>query len=254
MSQYDEHEQHSKRRGRDGEEIDRNNLLGVRAKEGLPSLRRGAPKSRTVFADGGIGNLQAEFRQLVADAGAAPGRRHPEIELALVRLYRTTGDRRLVDLAKFFVDERGDPARPPNRYSADLLDEMPLFDRQVVSDHAVRAGYYFAGATDIAALTGDPRYREVVERLWTNMVSRKLYLHGGIGAVHVGERFGDDYRLPNATAYCETCASVANMLWNIRLFRLTGESKYLDVLERVLYNGFLSGCPLAATGSFTRTV
>lgn len=169
---------------------------------------------------------------------------HPEIELALVRLYRTTGDRRLVDLAKFFVDERGDPARPPNRYSADLIDEMPLFDRQVVSGHAVRAGYYFTGATDIAALTGDPRYREVVERLWTNMVSRKLYLHGGIGAVLVGERFGDDYRLPNATAYCETCASVANMLWSFRLFRLTGESKYLDVLERVLYNGFLSGVSL----------
>ena len=107
--------------------------------------------------------------------------------------------------------------------------------------HAVRAGYMYAAMADVAALTGDAGYVRAMERIWQNVVEKKLYITGGIGARHQGEAFGEDYELPNDSAYNETCAAIANVLWNERLFLLHGEAKYLDVLERTLYNGYLAG-------------
>ena len=107
--------------------------------------------------------------------------------------------------------------------------------------HAVRAGYLYSGMADVAALTGDRAYVDALDALWSNVVARRMYLTGGIGSRHHGEAFGDDYELPNAEAYAETCAAIANALWNHRMFLLHGDARYLDVLERTLYNGFLAG-------------
>ena len=121
---------------------------------------------------------------------------------------------------------------------------MPVVEQTEAVGHAVRAGYMYAGMADVGALTGDRRYVDAIDRIWENVVGKKLYLTGGVGARHQGEAFGDDYELPNLTAYAETCAAIANALWNDRLFLLHGDAKYLDVLERVIYNGFLSGVAL----------
>jgi DUF1680 family protein len=123
-------------------------------------------------------------------------------------------------------------------------DHKPLLEQTEPVGHAVRAAYFYSGAADVSALTGNQAYQEALEKIWQNTVSRKMYLTGGIGAVGGIEGFGPDYDLPNATAYCETCASIASALWNYRMFLLSGEGKYLDVLERLLYNGVLSGIGL----------
>jgi hypothetical protein len=173
---------------------------------------------------------------------AAPG--HQEIEIGLVKLYRLTGKKKYLDLAKFFLDERG---RPENRklYGEYSQDHKPVIEQAEAVGHAVRAAYMYSGMADVAALTGDASYVQAIDRIWDNVVSRKMYLTGGIGAAGNIEGFGPDYELPNAIAYCETCASIANILWNWRMFLLHGEGKYIDVLERVLYNGFLSGIALS---------
>lgn len=168
----------------------------------------------------------------------APG--HQEIEIGLVALYRVTGDERYLRLSKFFLDERGQ-ANGREIYGPYCQDHLPVTEQREAVGHAVRAGYMYAGMTDIAALTGDEAYAAASKALWQNVVGKKLALTGGIGARHDGEAFGDDYELPNLTAYNETCAAQANILWNQRLFLLTGESKYIDILERSLYNGFLAG-------------
>ena len=165
---------------------------------------------------------------------------HQEIEIGLVALYRATGEHRYLRLAKFFLDERGQ-ANGREVYGTNCQDHLPATEQREALGHAVRAGYMYAGMTDIAALFGDAQYAAAAKALWTNVVGKKLALTGGIGARHEGEAFGDDYELPNLTAYNETCAAQANILWNHRLFLLTGEAKYIDVLERTLYNGFLSG-------------
>lgn len=165
---------------------------------------------------------------------------HQEIEIGLVALYRVTGDDRYLGLAKFFLDERG-RANGRELYGHNCQDHLLAVEQREAVGHAVRAGYMYAGMTDIAALIGDANYAAAVKRLWENVVGRKLALTGGIGARHDGEAFGENYELPNLTAYNETCAAQANILWNQRLFLLTGEAKYIDVLERALYNGFLSG-------------
>ena len=211
---------------------------------------------------------------------AIPG--HEEIELALVKLYRATGEKRYLELAKHFIDRRG--AQGGDKRDAavftqagDLVfdkemtlpgayaqNHIPLLKQTHAVGHAVRAGYLYCGLADIAALTGEAAYRETNERIWENVVSKKLHLNGGIGARHKGEAFGADYELPNETAYLETCAAIANVLWNERLFLTTGEAKYVDVMERALYNGFLSGVslggdeffypnPLASTGGYKRS-
>lgn len=177
----------------------------------------------------------------------APG--HQEIEIGLVALYRATGDPRYLRLSKFFLDERGQ-ANGRDLYGPYCQDHLPATEQREAVGHAVRAGYMYAGMTDIAALTKDPHYAAAVKGLWENVVGKKLALTGGIGARHDGEAFGGNYELPNLTAYNETCAAQASILWNQRMFLLTGEAKYIDVLERTLYNGFLAGLGLDGTSFY----
>ena len=185
---------------------------------------------------------------------------HQEIEIGLVRLYRVTGDDSYLKLAKFFLDERG-RANGRDLYGPNCQDHVPVTEQREAVGHAVRAAYMYSGMTDIAAMTGDADYSAAVIALWHNVVGKKLAITGGIGASHEGEAFGDDYELPNLTAYNETCAAQASILWNQRMFLLTGASQYIDILERTLYNGFLSGIgmdgrsfyyvnPLACDGEF----
>jgi uncharacterized protein len=177
--------------------------------------------------------------------GSGPGQiqeppGHEEIEIGLVKLFRATGDAKYLQQAKYFCDLRGRPETHKLR-GAYQQDHKPIFEQGEAVGHSVRAGYFYSGVADVAALTGDPRYVQAIDRLWENVVSKKMHLTGGIGASPDGEAFGANYDLPNRTAYLETCAAIANALWNERMFLLHGDAKYLDVLERVIYNGFLSG-------------
>ncbi|MDW6065816.1 glycoside hydrolase family 127 protein [Streptomyces sp. FXJ1.4098] len=178
---------------------------------------------------------------------------HPEIETALVELYRETGERRYLDLAGYFVDRRGagtlgDGAvdreadrRPGAPY---WQDHAPVRDAAGVTGHAVRQLYLLAGAADLAAETGDPGLREALVRLWEDMAATKTYLTGGVGSRHDLEAFGDAYELPPDRAYAETCAAIASIQFGWRMALLTGEARYSDLIERTLYNGFLSGVSL----------
>jgi DUF1680 family protein len=177
----------------------------------------------------------------------APG--HEIVEMGLVRLYRITGKKEYLDLAKFFIDERGH--RTYDKTSTDewkngmyWQDNQPVIAQDDAEGHAVRAMYLYSGMADVAALTGDKEYITAIDKIWNNMVGKKIYVQGGIGAVPGGERFGADYELPNTTAYNETCAAIGDVFWNQRMFLLHGESKYIDVLEKVLYNGLISGVGL----------
>ena len=180
---------------------------------------------------------------------------HQEIEIGLVKLYRETQEKHYLDLAKFFLDQRGyldHPDRPPS-YSDDPRvhqDHLPVIDQREVVGHCVRAGYMYSAMTDIAALTGDQDYVEALDALWTNAVEGRTYLTGGIGSRHKWEAFGEDFELPNSEAYAETCAAIANMMWNHRMFLLHGDAKYIDLLERTLYNGFLSGVSMQGDAFF----
>jgi DUF1680 family protein len=183
----------------------------------------------------------------------APG--HEIVEMGLVRLYRITGKKEYLTLAKFFIDERGH--RAYDKTSADewkngmyWQDNQPVIDQDDAEGHAVRAMYLYSGMADVAALTGDKEYLTAIDKIWNNMVSKKIYVQGGIGAVPGGERFGADYELPNATAYNETCAAIGDVYWNQRMFLLHGEAKYIDVLEKVLYNGLISGVGLDGQSFF----
>jgi DUF1680 family protein len=174
---------------------------------------------------------------------------HEEIEIGLVKLYRATGETKYLALAQFFLDERGRPAGG-ERYGEYAQDHRPVVEQNEPAGHAVRATYLYAAMADVAALTGDERYVRAIDRIWENVVSSKLYLTGGIGARRQGEAFGADYELPNRTAYAETCAAIGNALWNHRLFLLHGEAGYLDLLERILYNGFLAGVSMSGDAFF----
>jgi len=174
---------------------------------------------------------------------------HQEIEIGLAKLYRVTGEQKYLDLAKFLVDIRG-RADTHKLYGAYNQDHKPILEQDEAVGHAVRAGYFYSGVADVAALTGESAYVAAIDRLWDNVATKKLYLTGGIGARHDGEAFGANYELPNATAYNETCAAIANALWNQRMFLLHGETRYADVLERILYNGFLSGVSLTGDSFF----
>jgi DUF1680 family protein len=189
---------------------------------------------------------------------AFPG--HQEIEIGLSKLYRVTGNRSYLDLAKFFLDERGhyfggekhDPKDPFAVYDSDeyLQNQKPVVEQEEAVGHAVRAMYMYAGMADVAALGGYPDYIKAIDRLWDNVVGKKMYLTGGVGARDTSEAFGSAYELPNVSAYTETCAAIGNALWQQRLFLLHGDAKYVDVLERVMYNGLISGVSLDGLSFF----
>lgn len=174
---------------------------------------------------------------------------HPIIEMALVKLFRVTEDEKYLKLAGFFIEEAG-RGRDGHKLSQYSQDHKPVVDQDEVVGHAVRAGYFYSGIADVARLTGNKNYMTALERLWNNMTCKKLYITGGIGARGMGEGFGDNYELPNMTAYCETCASIANVYWNYRMFLMYDDAKYIDVLERALYNGVLSGVSLSGDRFF----
>jgi DUF1680 family protein len=175
----------------------------------------------------------------------APG--HQVVEMGLVKLYRITGKKEYLETAKYFILERGhytgynSSSNDPWQNGAYWQDHVPVVQQNEAVGHAVRAGYLYSAVADIAALTDDKKFLQAIDTIWNNVVSRKLYVQGGLGAIGSGERFGDNYELPNATAYNETCAAIANVYWNHRMFMLHGESKYIDVLEKTLYNGLISG-------------
>ena len=193
-----------------------------------------------------------------------PGKRtnppgHEEIEIGLVKLYRATGRTKYLDLANFFIDARGksEGRVPYGRegqqellYGEYAQDDKPFVEQTTAVGHAVRAGYLYAGAADVAALTGNQAYVAALDKIWADVVGTKLYITGGIGAAGAWEGYGPAYRLPNASAYAETCANIATFLWNSRMLRLELDAKYADVMERILYNGVLSGISLSGDKFF----
>jgi uncharacterized protein len=183
----------------------------------------------------------------------APG--HEIVEMGLVKLYRITGNADYLRLAKFFIDARGkrsyDRGNPDEWKNGEYWqDDKPVTEQDVAEGHAVRAMYLYSGMADVAALTGDTAYIAASDRIWDDMIGRKMYVQGGIGAVGAGERFGADYELPNRTAYNETCAAIGDVFWEQRMFLLHGDAKYIDVMEKVLYNGMLSGVGLDGKSFF----
>jgi uncharacterized protein len=174
---------------------------------------------------------------------------HQEIEIGLVKLYRVTGEKKYLDLAKLMLENRGKSnyAYDPTHFwdsPANHQDDKPIHQQTEAYGHAVRATYMYTAIADVAALTNDTSYENIIDKIWNNVVSTKIYITGSIGASPRGEEYGTDYSLANDTAYNETCAAISNVFWNHRMFLLHGESKYYDVLERTLYNGLISGYSL----------
>jgi len=183
-----------------------------------------------------------------------PGKRsiwpgHQITEMGLVKLYRVTGEQRYLDLAKFMLDARG-PDGDEGAGRQYNQSHKKVVEQTEPVGHAVRATYMYSGVADVAALTGDTAYLTAIDRIWESMVGRKLYLTGGIGATGSGEAFGRDYELPNMTAYNETCAAIGSDYWNYRLFLLHADARYIDVMERTLYNGLISGVSLDGKSFF----
>ncbi len=188
------------------------------------------------------------------DRTFGPGKRsiwpgHQITEMGLVKLYRVTGDARYLNLAKFMLDVRGPDGDKGagRRYNQ---SHMKVVDQTEAVGHAVRATYMYSGMADVAALTGDSSYVQALGRIWENVTGKKLYITGGIGATGSGEAFGRDYELPNMSAYNETCAAIGNHFWNHRLFLLHADARYIDVMERTLYNGLISGVSLDGKSFF----
>jgi len=169
---------------------------------------------------------------------------HQVIEMGLVKLYRVTGEKKYLHLAKFFLDVRGKPLDGRKLGGEYNQDHKPVTEQEEAVGHAVRAGYMYAGMADVAILTGDHSYITAIDKLWENVAGKKLYLTGGIGQQGNNEGFAENYKLPNMSAYNETCASIGNIFWNHRLFLLHGDARYIDVMERTLYNALLSGISL----------
>ena len=207
------------------------------------------------------------------DSQFGPGKRHwvtghQELELALVKLFKATGEKKYLDQARWLLEERGHKYAKGYTWTdwkdtAYAQDVVPVRDQKEITGHAVRAMYMYTGAADVAALTGDAGYMKAMNTVWEDVVHRNMYLTGGIGSSGSNEGFSIDYDLPNEQAYCETCASVGMVFWNQRMNLLTGDSKFIDVLERSLYNGardglslsgdrFFYGNPLASNGRHFR--
>jgi uncharacterized protein len=174
---------------------------------------------------------------------------HQIVETGLIKLYRVTSNVKYLELAKYFLDLRGD-STTHHLYGEYSQDHKPVVQQDEIVGHAVRAVYMYAGMTDIAALYHDSSYEKAVMKIWNNLVERKMYLTGGIGANHEGESLGKEYELPNLTAYGETCAAIGCVYWNTRLFMLNGNAKYFDIIERTLYNGLISGISLDGKNFF----
>ncbi len=187
----------------------------------------------------------------VREVGDGPGQAcvvpgHQITEMAMARLYVLTGEKKYLDFAKFLLDKRGHTHRKDEYSQA----HKPVLEQEEAVGHAVRAAYMYSGMADVAALTGDSGYIKAIDKIWENIVGKKLYITGGIGATSHGEAFGKNYELPNMSAYCETCAAIGNVYLNYRLFLLHGDARYFDVLERTLYNGLISGVSLDGGGFF----
>ncbi|MGZ8525410.1 MAG: glycoside hydrolase family 127 protein [Chitinophagaceae bacterium] len=184
----------------------------------------------------------------------APG--HEIVEMGLVKLYRITGKKEYLSTAKFFIDARGHykgydtKSNDPWKNGAYWQDDKRVVNQDEAVGHAVRAGYLYAAVADVAALTGDDSLLQAIDKIWTNVVEKKMYVQGGVGAIGSGERYGSNYELPNETAYNETCAAISNVYWNYRMFLLHGDAKYMDVLEKILYNGLISGIGLDGKSFF----
>lgn len=182
------------------------------------------------------------------DRTFGPGKRmtppgHQIIETGLVKLWAVTGEVRYRTLARFFLDQRGN-AQGHALLGTYNQDHARVVEQREAVGHAVRAAYMYSAMVDVATLDDDPLYREAGRRIWENVVSRKLYVTGALGALHEGEAFGADFELPNRSAYGETCAAIAGVYWNQRLFLQSGDAKYVDVLERTLYNAAIAGVSL----------
>lgn len=190
--------------------------------------------------------VDREFGDGEGQIANVPG--HQEIEIGLVKLYRITKEKRYLDLAKFFLDIRGsEGVGNPKKYDQ---SHIPVTQQSEAVGHAVRGAYMWTAMADIAAITGDQEYMDAIDRIWHDVVEGKYYINGGIGATNHGEAFGESYQLPNMTAYCETCAAVGNAFWNHRMFLMTGNSQYIDVLERSMYNNILDGVSLSGDHFF----
>lgn len=182
------------------------------------------------------------------EEGKRPGTDgHEEIEMALVELYRDTGDRRYLDQARYFLDVRGRGLLGGREYHQ---DHRPFREMDRMVGHAVRAVYLNAGAADLYAETGDPTLLAALERLWHDMTTRRMYVSGGIGSRYEDEAFGEDYELPNDRAYAETCAAIGSVMWNWRMLSISGDARYADILEHVLFNAVLPGLSLDGQSYF----
>lgn len=196
--------------------------------------------------DGGIRFVE----YLLSDFG--PDKRpllagHPNIEMALIELYRTAADKRYLDLAAYILRGDGEKLKLTPAQLTYMFSGKPFIERTILEGHAVRAGYAAAGAADYLLETGDPAYKRTLDLLWDDLVRHKMYVTGGIGSRAEGEAFGEAYELPNARAYTESCAAIANMMWNWRMLAATGDAKYADVIETALYNSINSGMSLDGT-------
>ena len=176
--------------------------------------------------------------------------------MGLVKLYRIAGKKEYLETAKFFIEERGHyngydvNSKDPFKNGSYWQDDKPVTEQDEAIGHAVRAGYLYSGMADVAALTGDQGLLKSIDKIWENVAEKKIYVQGGVGAVPEGERFGDNYQLPNNNAYNETCAAIANVYWNYRMFLLHGDARYMDILEKSLYNDVISGVGLDGKSFF----
>ena len=198
-------------------------------------------------------NVALKNADLIVDT-FGPGKKydvpgHQVIETGLVKLYNITKHQKYLDMAKFFLDQRG-RAENHNLYGDYSQDHQPVTEQEQAVGHAVRAVYMYAAMTDIGVLMNDTDYIKAVDKIWENMVSKKMYITGGIGSRHEGEKFGENYELSNLTAYNETCAAIGNIYWTHRMFLFHGHARYMDVLERILYNGMISGVSLSGDSFF----